>query len=466
MARAKRRVQFVCDDCGAVAAKWQGRCGACGAWNTLREFALRADPAGPWSSGEPGVPLPLTQVEAQPAPRRSTGIAEFDRVLGGGIVSGAVLLLGGEPGIGKSTLLMQTSKEYGERWGAVLYVSGEESAHQIRLRAERLGCLSEQTLVVSETDLDAICRQIDAVRPELIIVDSVQTVASSHLEALPGSVSQVREAAVRLQGVAKERGIPLILVGHVTKDGGLAGPKVLEHLVDVVLQFDGDRHTHYRLLRSAKNRFGTTNELGIFEMGERGLEPVADPSRALLAERPQGTPGSVVTASREGSRALLVEIQALVGPTPFGGTPRRQVSGVDQARANIVVAVLERRLGLHLHDQDIYLNVAGGLQLAEPAVDLAMAAAIASSFRNVPVGDDVVVLGEVGLAGEVRAVDRAETRLEEAARLGFRRAVVPRGNVVAGKHSWALDVTPAGTLSEALQALFEGESRRPAVVST
>lgn len=459
--RPKRKTHFVCRDCGAVAAKWQGRCGSCGAWNTLEEELIPARNQPTKSLGDVPLaqPRPLSELGTVENVRRIVGIHELDRVLGGGVVPGSVLLLGGEPGIGKSTLLLQAAKAFGERWGPVLYVSGEESTEQIRLRAERLDCMTPHTLVLAETDLDRILAQIEAIEPALIIIDSVQTMALGSIDATPGSVPQVRETANALQRIAKLRGIPIILVGHVTKEGGLAGPKVLEHLVDVVLHFEGDRHTQYRLLRGIKNRFGNTSELGIFEMQKAGLVPIPDPSQALLAERPRNTPGSSVTAGREGSRTLLLEVQALVGPSPFGGTPRRQVSGLDYNRVSIIIAVLERRLSLNLQSQDVYLNVAGGLRVDEPATDLSIAVAIASSLRNRAVGDQTVFFGEIGLAGEVRAVSQAGPRLEEAVRLGFQRAIIPQGNIKDTAGVTGIEIIGVSTVGQALEAaLAAGET--------
>ena len=454
MARAKRKTQYVCQECGADYPKWAGRCAACGTWNSLvevhiapRQTASRSGLQQPASE-----PVALAQVTTDTGARRPINHSEFDTVLGGGILPGAVMLLGGEPGIGKSTLLLQVAHRYAEMYGPVLYVSGDESPAHVRLRAVRLKALSERIFIAGETDVSHVLHQIERIGPQLVIVDSIQTMASADIDGLPGSLTQVREAAAVFQRVAKEKGIPMFLVGHVTKQGGLAGPKVLEHIVDVVLQFDGERYTQHRLLRTVKNRFGATSELGLFEMTEAGLLPIADPSGALLAERPVGSPGSVVVSSQEGSRALLVEIQALVGPAPFGGTPRRQVSGVDYSRTSIVLAVLERRNGLELHTHDVYLNVAGGMRLEEPAADLGIAVAIASALRGRPVDPETVIFGEIGLAGEVRAVSYAEARALEAVRLGFRRCLLPAGNARGLKVPERLQLVPVTTVAEALAA--------------
>lgn len=458
MARVKRKTQYVCQECGADYPKWSGRCTACGAWNSLVEFQVSPRPRSGGPSGaslQPAAhPIALAQVTPDTSSRQPIHLAEFDRVLGGGILPGAVILLGGEPGIGKSTLLLQVAHRYAELYGTVLYVSGEESPSQVRLRAERLKALSERILIVGETDVANVLHHIDKTSPQLVIVDSIQTMASSDIDGLPGSVTQVREAAAVFQRIAKERSIPMFLVGHVTKQGGLAGPKVLEHIVDAVLQFDGERYNQHRMLRTVKNRFGATSELGLFEMGDSGLHPIADPSGALLAERPVGSPGSVVVCSQEGSRALLVEIQALVGPAPFGGNPRRQVSGVDYSRTSIVLAVLERRNGLQLHTHDVYLNVAGGIRLEEPAADLGIAVAVASGLRSRPVDQDTVIFGEIGLAGEVRAVSHASARASEALRLGFRRCILPAGNM-KGLKVERLELIPVTTVTEALAAAMQ-----------
>lgn len=453
MARMRSKTHYVCRECGADFLKWSGRCAACGAWNTLSELSV---PAKQGSSASRitelrAVPVALSAVAMQSNERRPIQNSEFDRVLGGGILPGALILLGGEPGIGKSTLLLQVAARYAELYGKVLYVSGEESPQQVRLRAERLHALSDKILIAAETDASAVDALVEQLRPELVIIDSIQTMVCSDVDGLPGSIAQVREAATLFQRLAKARGVPVFLVGHVTKQGGLAGPKVLEHIVDVVLHFEGDRYSQHRMLRTVKNRFGATNELGLFDMAEQGLIPLSDPSEALLAERPAGTPGSVVVCSLEGSRPLLVEIQALVGPAPFGGTPRRQVSGVDYSRTSIVLAVLERRNGLQLHTHDVYLNAAGGMRIEEPAADLGIAVAVASGMRNRPVDDRLVIFGEVGLAGEVRAVSQAAVRIREADRMGFRRCLLPAGNMKGLKAPATLELLPVSSLAEALE---------------
>ena len=384
--------------------------------------------------------------------RRPLGDAEIDRVLGGGIVPGSLVLVGGEPGVGKSTLLLQLTSSFAKQIGRVLYVSGEESIQQVAMRARRLGADDENLRILSESRVEVIEEVISAEEPRLVVIDSIQTMLHPDLDSGPGSVAQVRECCHYLGRLGKERGIAIFFVGHVNKQGSLAGPKVLEHAVDVVLNFEGEQHTSFRLLRAAKNRFGSTQEVGIFEMSHKGLRPVANPSELFLAERPLGSPGSVVTASREGSRPLLIEVQALVAPTAFGGTPRRQVAGVDYNRVSIILAVLEKRVGINLQTQDVYVNIAGGVKVGEPACDLAVAVAIASSYEGRPVDPHTLVFGEVGLAGEVRSVGHIAERLSEAARLGFHRALVPRH--AAEKGTDAIEVVRVGKVEEALsQAL-------------
>ncbi|WP_366017785.1 DNA repair protein RadA [Thermanaeromonas sp.] len=430
MARAKTK--FVCQECGYESASWLGRCPACGAWDTLTAETLpvnsRSTKAGIGTGTGP--PVPLTEAPRPQEDRLYTGLREWDRVLGGGLVPGSLILVGGSPGIGKSTLLLQLAYAVGSRWGSVLYVSGEESLSQTRLRAERLGTLSSSIYLLSETSVPAILEHVEHLKPVLLIVDSIQTVFIPEIPVAPGSVSQVRESASLFLRAAKTGGLAIILVGHITKDGLLAGPKVLEHLVDCVLYLDGEGLQGYRLLRAVKNRFGSTNEIGVFTMTSRGLMEVPNPSEVLLAERPQGVAGSVVTACVEGTRPLLLEIQALVSRTSFGN-PRRLTTGLDYNRAALLVAVLEKRAQLPLSLCDIYLNVAGGISISEPAADLAVCLAVASSLRDRAVDPRLLVLGEVGLAGEVRAVPQIDKRLEEARRLGFSRFILPEGNRTA-----------------------------------
>jgi len=421
-----RRSAFVCQQCGHTAPRWLGQCPGCEAWSTMVEEAV-PEPRGRGAravgrSGEG--PRPLAAVSAGESIRRATGLAELDRVLGGGLVQGSVVLVGGDPGIGKSTLALQACGALARQGLPVLYVAGEESPEQVRLRADRLGMAEPGVLIVAETGAEAVTDLIASSRPAAVVVDSIQTLHTSALGSAPGSVGQVRESAGVLVACAKASGVACILVGHVTKEGTLAGPRVLEHLVDTVLYFEGDGAHALRVLRAVKNRFGSTNEVAVFEMGEGGLVEVPNPSAAFLAERPAGAPGSVVLATLEGSRPVLVEIQALVSRSGLA-MPRRAAIGLDPGRVALLLAVLEKRMRLPLHDQDVFLNVAGGLRVEEPAADLAVVAAVASSARGRPIADDAVVWGEVGLAGEVRGVGRAEARLREAARQGFRRCILP-----------------------------------------
>jgi DNA repair protein RadA/Sms len=425
-----RRTAFVCQQCGHTATRWLGQCPGCEAWNSLVEEAMptareqKRRAVGPATAA----PRPLAAVAASETIRRSTGLGELDRVLGGGLVQGSVVLIGGDPGIGKSTLALQACGALARQGLPVLYVAGEESPEQVRLRADRLGMAEDGVLVVGETSAEAVAALVAATRPAAVVVDSVQTLHTAALGSAPGSVGQVREAAALLVAVAKAEGIACFLIGHVTKEGTLAGPRVLEHMVDTVLYFEGDGAHALRVLRAAKNRFGSTNEVAVFEMGEGGLAEVANPSAAFLAERPVGAPGSAVLASLEGSRPVLVEIQALVSRSGLA-MPRRTAIGVDAGRVALLIAVLEKRARVQLYDQDVFLNVAGGLTIGEPAADLAIVAAIASSARARPLPGDSVVFGEVGLTGEVRAVGRADARLREAARQGFRRCLMPAGSL-------------------------------------
>lgn len=453
---AKSRAVYVCQDCGHESAKWLGRCPACSAWNTFVEERTAAPTAAGRSPGllsKSGATTPIRLAEAAAAPeeRTPTGLAEFDRVLGGGIVPGAVVLVGGDPGIGKSTLLLQVMNRLAGELGPVLYLSGEESAQQVRLRAERLGAVARELLFLAETDLTAIEAALVRTTPRAVVVDSIQTLFHPDLPAAPGSVTQVRECAAALLRWAKDAGVPVFLVGHVTKSGELAGPRVLEHIVDTVLYFEGERQTSFRLLRAVKNRFGPTHEVGIFEMGESGLSEVDNPSRLFLAERPPNAAGSVVVPTMEGTRPVLVEVQALVGSTNFMGTPRRLVTGADYNRVAIILAVLEKRAGLNLGSQDVYVNVVGGVKVQEPGADLGLALAVASSLRNLPVGPDVVAVGEVGLAGEVRSVNRLEYRLQEAAKLGFTRAVIPAASREGVRLPVGLAAVPVRRIEEALE---------------
>lgn len=451
---AKAKSVFACGSCGYESPKWLGKCPGCQAWNTMvEEKTVKTSASRPGS----GIAFPkekpksIIHIESTMDARVHTGIAELDRVLGGGLVPGSLLLVGGDPGIGKSTLLLQTSNALAAAGHKVLYVSGEESTRQTKLRAERIGALSEQMYVLSETNMEEIAAAIDELNPDLAVIDSIQTVYHPSIESAPGSVSQVRECTGYFLRIAKVRGIATVLVGHVTKEGAIAGPRLLEHMVDTVLYFEGERHHAFRVLRAVKNRFGSTNEIGIFEMLESGLREVANPSEMFLSERPLGASGSIVTASIEGTRPVLVELQALVAPTTFP-SPRRMTAGVDHNRLSLILAVLEKRIGLFLQNQDAYLNVAGGVRLVEPAVDLAMAVAVASSYRDKPTRPGDVVFGEVGLTGEVRAVSRIEQRVREAEKLGFKRVILPENSLKGWKPPKGLEVVGVQTVGEALKA--------------
>src|SRR5438477_7198015 len=426
---ARRELSFVCQNCGAVSGRWQGKCDACGEWNTIAEenAAAEARLAGPGRPPRKGRPFALEPLagETQDAPRLPSGIAEFDRVTGGGFVRGSVLLLGGDPGIGKSTLLIQVAAALARRGHRAVYISGEEAVAQVRLRAERLGLAGAKVELAAETSVEDIVATLgERAIPHLVIIDSIQTMWTDLVEAAPGTVTQVRASAQALIRFAKRSGTAVILVGHVTKDGQIAGPRVVEHMVDAVLSFEGEGSHQFRILRAIKNRFGPTDEIGVFEMTSGGLREVANPSELFLSERDLGSPGTAVFAGIEGSRPLLVEIQALVAPTAFG-TPRRAVNGWDPNRLSMVLAVLEARCGVRLSGHDVYLNVAGGLRIQEPAADLAAAAALVSSLANAPLPADAVYFGEISLSGAVRPVAQTPARLKEAGKLGFARAIVP-----------------------------------------
>ncbi len=450
---AKTHTNWVCQNCGRTTPREMGRCPGCGEWGTMVEIVEK--PSAP-TAGLPGAigskPLRLAEIETEGLDRLPLPLEEFSRVLGGGVVPGSLILVGGDPGIGKSTLLLQTAGLIAEATKRpVLYVSGEESARQIKMRADRLAIRNDDLFVVTETNLDAILRHAEQVQPAATIVDSIQTVYSEELTSAAGSISQVRQAASRFQWWAKAEGVAVFLVGHVTKGGAIAGPKVLEHIVDTVLYMEGDRFHTYRLLRSVKNRFGATSEVGVFEMQERGMVEVPNPSEVFLAERMVNAPGSAIAVTMEGTRSLLVEVQALASHSSFGH-PRRTANGVDFNRLLLITAVLSRRVGLQLFDQDVFANVIGGLQVGEPAADLAVAVAIASSVRDRPVAADLAVIGEVGLSGEVRAVGQLAARLKEAARLGFRRCLLPK-SVRRGQEPLpkGIDAIPVRSVAEAVE---------------
>lgn len=452
---AKAKTRYICQACGSTQMKWMGRCPDCGEWNTLQETIVEASkpgaitPAARQALVERNKPQPLDSIAADSYQRTLLPMAEFNRVLGGGLVPGSITLIGGDPGIGKSTLLLQISAGLAQS-GQVLYVSGEESAQQIKLRAARLNIPGDNLFILTETNTNVILEHVGQMKPQFLIVDSIQTVYLDELESAPGSVTQVRECAARFQEMAKSRNIPTFLIGHVTKTGAIAGPRVLEHIVDTVLYLEGERFHTYRLLRGVKNRFGATNEVGIFEMSDLGLSEVLNPSEAFLAERLPNASGSAIAVTMEGTRPLLVEVQALASTTSFGN-PRRTANGVDLNRLLLIVAVLTKRVGVRLSDQDVFVNVIGGLQIDEPASDLAIATAIASSFRNRPVAADVATVGEIGLSGELRVVGHLETRVKEAAKLGFKRCLLPKSSSLKQIKEPPLDLLPVRSLSEALE---------------
>ena len=451
---AKPKSVFSCNECGAQSQKWLGRCADCGAWNSFVEEKVSRESgraAQPVLGG--GAARKYSDVEAVVADRMSTGIGEFDRVLGGGIVPGSLVLLGGEPGIGKSTLLLQAAANFATTNGPVLYCSGEESEYQIKMRGDRLGVDSAPLYLLAETCVERILEEAARLKPAMLIVDSIQTVFSLKMASAPGSVGQVRQAATDFLFTAKGHNLPTIVVGHVTKDGSLAGPKVLEHVVDTVLYFEGERHHAHRVVRAVKNRFGAVSELGVFEMTGAGLRAIPNPSQLFLAERPKNAPGSSVMCSIEGSRPILVEVQALVSASVFGNA-KRTSSGLDQNRLSLLLAVLDKRAGLNFSTDDVFVNVAGGMSLTEPAADLAVVAAVASSLRNRPIHGDAVVFGEVGLAGEVRATTQASLRVREAAQLGFKRCIVPDGNVSPSDTPGGIEIIGVRTVGEALDALM------------
>jgi len=452
----KTETIFICQSCGHQSRKWLGKCPECGEWNSLVEE--RAQPVKKGSARSnfnlrQVSAVQFTEIEPQDDVRVPSGLDEFDRVLGGGIVPGTLVLIGGDPGIGKSTLLLQVADRLSHSGTTVLYVSGEESERQIKLRGERLRVEATNVYLLPETNLENIASEIDRLKPGAVIVDSIQTVFSSLLESAPGSVSQVREVAQQFLILAKNRGVPVFLIGHITKEGSLAGPKALEHIVDTVLYFEGERHHNHRIVRATKNRFGAANEVGVFEMTGSGLVPVANPSQMFLQERPQNVAGSIVTVCMEGTRPMLVEIQALVSGTKYG-TGRRMTQGVDQSRVALLIAMLEKRAGMQLAGDDVFVNVAGGLEVDEPAADLGLVTAIASSFKNVMIDPQTAVFGEVGLTGEVRGAMQAAVRAREAQALGFKKLVMPASNVNGLERLLGLRVIGVRSIDEALQELL------------
>ena len=446
---AKNKTIFVCSECGNESAKWLGKCPACNAWNSFYEQKIVETKKSQKTEKTSNIPQKLNEYQAKETIRTHTGFHELDRVLGGGLVKGSLVLLGGEPGIGKSTLILQIcDKIKGE--GQVLYVSGEESAEQIKLRADRLGINNEDILFLGETDIDIVNQAIENVKPKLVIIDSIQTMYSDEITAAAGSVSQVREITGQVMRVCKSRGITTILIGHVTKEGNIAGPRVLEHMVDTVLYLEGERYFSYRILRGVKNRFGSTNEIGMFEMQEKGMCEITNPSDILISEREDNPPGSCIVSSMEGTRPILVEIQALTSQTVFG-YPKRTANGIDFNRLSLLIAVLEKKAGIMLGSQDVYLNVVGGLRINEPSIDLGIMLATASSFKNVAIPKDMIIIGEVGLTGEVRRINLIEKRLKEAEKLGFKSCIIPESNKKDLKDKYKLDIIGVRNINEAMK---------------
>ncbi len=452
----KTKTIYVCRECGAESPKWLGRCNQCGQWNTYAEEQVTVTKSSATTAASALAttsirPIPLGQVQATAVQRTSTANAELDRVLGGGIVPGAIILIGGEPGIGKSTLVLQVALTLQQR---VLYVSGEESAQQIKLRAERIrSATTDNCFIVSDTSIDRLQAHIDNCKPDIVVVDSIQTMETERIESFPGSISQIRECTAMLMRLAKESALPILLIGHINKDGQLAGPKVLEHMVDVVLQFEGDRNHQYRLLRGIKNRFGSTNEIGIFEMQGDGLREVSNPSELLLNEHSQTLSGVSIAAAMEGVRPLMVEIQALTSTAAYG-TPQRSATGFDARRLNMLLAVLEKRAGFKLAQKDVFLNIAGGIRVVDPAIDLSVAASILSSNADMAINPGICIAGEIGLSGEIRPVNRIEQRVAEAAKLGFGHILIPRYNRQNDFSKYAIQVHQVSRLDEAVRVLF------------
>lgn len=450
---AKAKTVFVCSSCGYESAKWLGKCPACNEWNTFYEEKVVAN-SGVLSNSSnkiKSVPRKLKDVEGIDVSRTSTGIGELDRVLGGGLVKGSLVLVGGEPGIGKSTLILQLcDKVNGD--GKVLYISGEESAEQVKIRADRLNINSDDLMFLGETNIDNIQEAIISINPKLVIIDSIQTMYSEEITSAAGTVSQVREITARIMRMCKDNGITTIIIGHVTKDGNIAGPRVLEHMVDTVLYLEGERYFSYRILRSVKNRFGSTNEVGMFEMKNEGMVEITNPSSILISERNDNPAGSIIVASMEGTRPLLVELQALTSPSVFG-IPKRTANGIDYNRLAVLIAVIEKKAGIALGGQDVYLNVVSGIKIAEPAIDLGIVLACISSYKNVFIPQEVVAIGEVGLTGEVRAVNMIEKRIKEAEKLGFKKCIIPESNKKLLKDNFKLDIIGVRNVNEAIKAL-------------
>lgn len=457
---AKIKTKYVCQSCGYENPKWLGKCPECMKWNT---FVEEIEDKSSRNNRETFIidkssqkPQSINSITIKHEERFSSGIKELNRVLGGGIVRGSLVLVGGDPGIGKSTLLLQVSESVAQSGKKVLYISGEESESQIKMRAERLGVKSDNLYIMAENNLNIIELNLDGFNPDLIIVDSIQTVFTPDIASAPGTVSQIKEGTSRFMKISKKMGISTFVVGHVTKEGSLAGPKILEHMVDTVLYFEGERYNTYRLIRAVKNRFGSTNELGVFEMDEKGLQELENPSKALISEKPEDASGSVIVSTVEGTRPMLLELQALVSPTSFG-IPRRTTTGIDFNRVNLLLAVLEKRAGMQIQNQDVYLNIVGGIKINEPSMDLGVILAVASGFRNIPIKGDVAVTGEVGLTGEIRGVSYIEKRISECRKLGFKKIIIPKSNYESVKDIKDIEIWPVENVRQAINMVLRGE---------
>ena len=458
---AKIKTKYVCQSCGYENPKWLGKCPECMKWNTFVEEI--EDKSSKSNHRETFVidkssqkPVNINSITIKHEERFSSGINELNRVLGGGIVRGSLVLVGGDPGIGKSTLLLQVSESVAQSGKKVLYISGEESESQIKMRAERLNAKSENLFIMAENNLNIIEHNLEGFDPDLIILDSIQTVFTPDVASAPGTVSQIKEGTSRFMRISKKMGISTFVVGHVTKEGALAGPKIMEHMVDTVLYFEGERYNTYRLIRAVKNRFGSTNELGVFEMSEKGLQELENPSKALISEKPENASGSVIVSTVEGTRPMLLELQALVSPTSFG-IPRRTATGIDFNRVNLLLAVLEKRAGMQIQNQDVYLNIVGGIKINEPSMDLGVILAVASGFRNIPISGEVAVTGEVGLTGEIRGVSYIEKRISECRKLGFKKIIIPKSNYEAVKDVKGIEIWPVENVRQAINMVLRGE---------
>lgn len=458
---AKIKTKYVCQSCGYENPKWLGKCPECMKWNTFVEEI--EDKSSKSNHRETFVidkssqkPVNINSITIKHEERFSSGINELNRVLGGGIVRGSLVLVGGDPGIGKSTLLLQVSESVAQSGKKVLYISGEESESQIKMRAERLNAKSENLYIMAENNLNIIEHNLEGFDPDLIILDSIQTVFTPDIASAPGTVSQIKEGTSRFMRISKKMGISTFIVGHVTKEGSLAGPKIMEHMVDTVLYFEGERYNTYRLIRAVKNRFGSTNELGVFEMSEKGLQELENPSKALISEKPENASGSVIVSTVEGTRPMLLELQALVSPTSFG-IPRRTATGIDFNRVNLLLAVLEKRAGMQIQNQDVYLNIVGGIKINEPSMDLGVILSVASGFRNIPISGEVAVTGEVGLTGEIRGVSYIEKRISECRKLGFKKIIIPKSNYEAVKDVKGIEIWPVENVRQAINMVLRGE---------